>query len=148
MWALNYVFFLGNIAIGVLAWPDALWPLPIRIAGAGVAVAGKGFAFLSSRQLGKARSSGLSGELMQAGMYRYCRNPQYLGNIVFNAGLIALFAAPASIVTGLLTMAYFASLPFPEEKWLTELHGAPYRDYLATTPRFVPAMGTRAVRTR
>ncbi len=77
-------------------------------------------------------------ELILQGPYRFTRNPMYLGVTLFVIGLgvafnnlwISVFAAPA-----LLTVHFIAVLP--EERYLAEKFGEPYRSFVAQVRRYL-----------
>ena len=77
-------------------------------------------------------------ELILQGPYRFTRNPMYVGVTLFVVGLgltvnnlwISLFAAPA-----LVAVHFIAVLP--EERYLAEKFGEPYRSFLARVRRYV-----------
>ena len=79
-----------------------------------------------------------SPSLIFRGPYRFTRNPMYLGATLVELGLglavndlwISLFALPA-----LLTVHVIAVLP--EEKYLSEKFGEPYRAYLTQVRRYL-----------
>lgn len=83
---------------------------------------------------------GRKGEtLVSVGPYSVCRNPLYFFSIVGAAGvgaqtgsmLLMLFCA-------VLVWAVFRIVVSKEERFLLARHGAPYAQYLITTPRFLP----------
>ena len=100
-------------------------------AGAGLCVAGMG-RFAGAEELTGTRNQ----TLLTTGVYRWSRNPQYLGYLLAltGAGLgrrsgAALGAAAA------LGAVYSAWIPV-EERHLTGLHGQPYADYCRRTRRW------------
>lgn len=77
-------------------------------------------------------------ELILQGPYRYTRNPMYVGVTILQVGIgvsfnnlwIAALALPA------LTIVHFIAV-LPEEKYLTEKFGEPYKAYLTRVRRYV-----------
>jgi protein-S-isoprenylcysteine O-methyltransferase Ste14 len=77
-------------------------------------------------------------ELIFRGPYRFTRNPMYLGVTILQIGLgiavnnlwISALALPA------LTIIHFIAV-LPEEKYLSEKFGEPYREYLTRVRRYV-----------
>lgn len=77
-------------------------------------------------------------ELIFNGPYRFTRNPMYLGVTVLQVGLgiavnnlwISALALPA------LTIIHFMAV-LPEEKYLTEKFGEPYKSYLTRVRRYL-----------
>lgn len=81
--------------------------------------------------------------LVADGPYRYVRNPLYLANIPFAAG-IATMASRAGwlfIVLGMWIFVY--RLIFREEDRLLQTQGESYRAYLRAVPRFWPSLTPR-----
>ena len=78
--------------------------------------------------------------LVTAGPYRYCRNPMYLGHLIFLAGLaIALDSWLAAAVL-VFHAAWFDRRVRDDETRLTALFGDPYREYLARVKRWIPGL--------
>ena len=78
-------------------------------------------------------------ELVVAGLYRYVRNPQYVGValvIVGEAvltGMVVLFAYAA-----LMALGYHLFVRYYEEPTLGRLFGEPYARYREAVPRWLP----------
>ncbi len=86
--------------------------------------------------LGIERTSGVAGEFISTGPYKFTRNPQYIGDILIFLGMILIsnsFRAAAGF--SLLILA-FLLMPLAEELWLEEAYGEAYKKYKMTTPRF------------
>ncbi len=80
-------------------------------------------------------------ELSRSGPYAMCRNPLYLGTILIQLGFGLL---SGSWLLALIALAWFAFIYtwviLLEEKWLADLFGGDYRDYLHATPRLLPSL--------
>lgn len=140
--------FLGLIGVGValqrwiwpLTLPLALWPRVI--AGGSVALGGV-LMVLAARVWFKRtgqdpRPWRPSPELLVKGIYRYTRNPMYVGVTLFQLGLgIALgngwIAALAPIAIGIV---HFLAVR-PEEAYLTEKFGESYVRYRVAVRRYL-----------
>jgi protein-S-isoprenylcysteine O-methyltransferase Ste14 len=78
-------------------------------------------------------------ELVGAGLYRYVRNPQYVGVVLVLVGeallteMVVLFGYAA-----LMAMGYHFFVTYYEETTLTRLFGEPYARYRETVPRWMP----------
>ncbi|WP_218160477.1 methyltransferase family protein [Amycolatopsis marina] len=117
--------------------------LPALGAGAGLASVGLGLCAGGLRRFGSAgQVSGTeSGELVVRGVYRYSRNPQYLGlslvlagtGLAWRSGSVLLYTAGVGLV--------FRSWVRVEERHLVLQFGRPYRQYVGATHRWlgVPA---------
>ena len=75
--------------------------------------------------------------LVTTGIYRFSRNPQTLGAVLFLAGVsLAGRSAVAGLLVTLLWVASWIWLP-GEEKALERLFGDKYRRYRDTVPRYL-----------
>ena len=127
-------------ALGVLAlqdWNSFLFPDWLRyVVGLPLFVGGLVLAFSGVGRLGAYNSVGLEGKLTITGLYRYSRNPQYLGDVASLLGLVLFSNAVLVLLPGLLGALLFALWPFSEEPWLRERFGADYERYCKQVPRF------------
>lgn len=138
VWVLT-IFTL--LSIGVLAlsdWNSFVLPSWLRYGvGAPLLVGGLMLAFSGIGRLGAYNSAGLRGKLTTTGLYRYSRNPQYLGDIINLVGLVLFSNATLALLPGLLGALLFALWPFSEEPWLRERFGEDYERYCGRVPRFL-----------
>jgi protein-S-isoprenylcysteine O-methyltransferase Ste14 len=138
VWIPTLLSFLLLIVFGIADWNSFNWPALIRWPiGVTLIVDGNLLAWGGVWQFGLKKTSGAKGSLVTTGMYRYSRNPQYVGDICILVGWMILSAsvwATPAILSGILA---FVLAPFAEEPWLEEIHGDPYREYLKQTPRFM-----------
>jgi protein-S-isoprenylcysteine O-methyltransferase Ste14 len=78
-------------------------------------------------------------ELVVAGLYRYVRNPQYVGVVLvvvgeaLLSGRVVLFGYAA-----LMAVGYHLFVRYYEEPTLGRLFGEPYARYLEAVPRWLP----------
>jgi protein-S-isoprenylcysteine O-methyltransferase Ste14 len=78
-------------------------------------------------------------ELVVAGLYRYVRNPQYVGVVLvvvgeaLLTGMVVLFGYAA-----LLAIGYHIFVKYYEEPTLGRLFGEPYDRYREAVPRWLP----------
>ena len=76
--------------------------------------------------------------LVTTGPYAWCRNPMYLGHIVF---LLGLTLALQSVVAALITVAtaiWFHFRVRRDERRLQALFGRAYQEYAAHVSRWIP----------
>lgn len=74
--------------------------------------------------------------LLTTGVYRYSRNPQYLGYLTALAGAgLARRSGATLLTTAVLGFAYAAWIPV-EEQHLTALYGQGYTNYSRGTHRW------------
>lgn len=128
---------------------DRRLPLPSAIAvpvGLSAAVAGVALCVGGmSRFSGIGQLEGTQPqEFTTTGVYRSSRNPQYAGYVLALGGAaIARRSLTGLGLAALVGLAYDSWIPV-EERQLLDRHGPTYREYAATTPRWLgrPAMST------
>lgn len=78
--------------------------------------------------------------LVTTGPFAWCRNPMYLGHIIFLTGLaLSLRSELAAVITGASLVWYHMRVE-RDEKRLAERFGQPYLDYIARVPRWIPGL--------
>ncbi len=115
-----------------------LWALPLLAWG-----------YLQYRLIGNYRSReggggpGLSippERLVTGGPYRFCRNPMYLGHLIFLAGLTFGLDSWLAAAVFVSHVVWFDRRVRDDEARLTALFGDPYRGYLARVKRWIPGL--------
>jgi len=78
--------------------------------------------------------------LVSGGPYRWCRNPMYLGHLIFLAGLA--FALDSWLAAALFVFhaAWFERRVRDDEARLSALFGDSYREYRARVKRWIPGL--------
>ncbi len=111
-------------------------PLPLRLAGIGLAAAGLCLLGWGARTL---RSWWKKGELCTGGPFRWFRHPIYAAYItfIFPAAALLLNSWPLLAAAGLLHPLWHLLVQF-EEAMMLERFAEQYRDYMRRTGRFVP----------
>jgi len=73
------------------------------------------------------------------GIYRYCRHPCYLGNIIGVAGIMVMSSslAVSLVLAGYLLLTYPPAIKLEEQR-LVELFGDSYLAYRAAVPGLLP----------
>jgi protein-S-isoprenylcysteine O-methyltransferase Ste14 len=80
-------------------------------------------------------------ELVASGAYSIVRNPMYLAAALFFWGEVVLFDSAVLAAYALLMMsAYLAGVIWLEEPALARRFGAPYAEYCARVPRWMPSI--------
>jgi protein-S-isoprenylcysteine O-methyltransferase Ste14 len=82
--------------------------------------------------------------LVTRGLYRFCRNPIFLGLFIGLAGLVVLqptWISAAVLLGGILCVR---SQVLEEEAYLSATYGDAYRDYARHVGRFLPGVGKRS----
>jgi protein-S-isoprenylcysteine O-methyltransferase Ste14 len=74
--------------------------------------------------------------LVTSGLYRFSRNPMYVGVVVILMGWALAFRSRAHIIYALVvSVVFYGRVLFFEEPWLERTHGAAWRRYRAEVPR-------------
>ena len=138
MWFLFDISTIGIIVLGILDWGSLASASWIQIVfGAPLSIGGLGFALWSISILGLSSTYGNEGPLVLRGPYRFSRNPQYLGFIVALIGWAIITSSKATTLAALVFIVPMILIPFAEEPWLLQKHGAEYEEYMRKVPRFV-----------
>ncbi|WP_423600033.1 methyltransferase family protein [Roseateles sp. MS654] len=91
-------------------------------------------------------------QLATAGPYRYVRHPQYIGFVAIMFGFLLQWPTLLTLVMFPVLMLMYVRLAIAEERDSEKAFGDAWRQYAATTPRFIPRFGkagrARAVRSR
>ena len=131
-----------------VAWAAAPRPWHwLDLAGASLAAFGWAFEAVADAQLAdfRRKSSG-TGQVMDRGLWRYSRHPNYFGEACFwwGLGLLAVsgggwtgawsLLSPLLMTVLLLKVSGVGLL----EADLVQRHGLAYRDYVCRTPAFIP----------
>ena len=137
-----YVLVAALLAIALVhrPWPIAM-PLALAIAvGGPLLVGGLAVVVLGARPFGSsARLYGVeTGGLVEGGIYRLSRNPQYAGLIaVVLAAAILGRSGLALAVAALVAAALWVWVIAVEEPHLATVFGPRYMDYRRRVPRFL-----------
>ncbi len=76
--------------------------------------------------------------LVRVGLYRFSRNPMYLGVLLIVSGWALVFRSPALAVYGAaLAIAFHLRVVWGEEPWLARTHGASWEEYRAQVRRWI-----------
>ena len=79
-------------------------------------------------------------ELVTTGIYRYIRNPSYLGLLVSSLGWALVFRAAVGVLIAALLLIPLQARIRSEERLLAEHFGAAYETYRARTWRLLPGI--------
>ena len=78
--------------------------------------------------------------LVTSGPFALCRNPMYLGHIIFLAGLALSLKSWLAAALAVGTAVWFQFRVRRDERRLKERFGEPYRDYAARVKRWIPGL--------
>ncbi|ORB26274.1 methyltransferase family protein [Mycolicibacterium parafortuitum] len=153
------VGFVAAIVVGVAAptlqWVALVAPLPlpnwVPVAGTAIAVAGIAATVYAQIDMGDSWRIGVdhseSTTLVHRGVFAVVRNPIFTAMLIFGFGIMLVTPNVVAIVGfALLLVTIELQVRAVEEPYLRKVHGAAYREYLATVGRFVPRVGTTPIR--
>jgi hypothetical protein len=137
-----------------IAWPLALLAAEAllqrgmpEVHGWGIAVLAWGY--LQYRLVGNYRSRlggggpGISvppDRIVEAGPYRWVRNPMYLGHLIFFAGIALTLGSWIALAVLAFHVFWFDRRVREDEAHLASLFGDPYRDYCRRVKRWIPGV--------
>lgn len=78
--------------------------------------------------------------LVTSGPFALCRNPMYLGHIIFLAGLALTLESWLAGALAVGTAVWFQFRVRRDERRLEERFGEPYREYAARVKRWLPGL--------
>ncbi|MBM3506607.1 MAG: isoprenylcysteine carboxylmethyltransferase family protein [Alphaproteobacteria bacterium] len=137
--ALTYAFRKEPLAL--LFAPNAA----TNLSGAALQFGGIALLIASQLDLGRSWRMGIDEHakpgLVTGGLYRYTRNPIYLGIFVTIAGYALLLPTMLSLLLWIGVLIGFRQQVLLEEKYLTRTYGEEFRAYAARVGRFLPGIG-------
>ena len=141
-WLLTWACFYATIALSAalicLDWNSWLFQSPLRfILGVPLTLLGGLLALWGIVTVGWRNTSGVKAGFVSSGPYRFTRNPQYMGDIVFFIGVGFIANSVYLWIAHVLLALWFAVAPLTEEPWLEEQYGDAYREYRGRVPRFL-----------
>jgi len=136
-WGTAHLLNLSLLALGVLQFGTYGLPQLVRGGGFALVAIGSIIVFAATRDLGVEQTQGMDEGLRTDGLYRYTRNPQYVGYIPATAGYALLVDAPFVFPLCGFYLLWWFSFPLAEEPWLRERYGQEYESYAERVPRFV-----------
>ena len=141
------VFAMGAVtAIGIIlsayVWKTGIlegpWALLCRIAGVLLIVSGLAVWFIGALR-SDMDASIAENRLMTGGIYAWVRNPMYSGWWMLFAGFCLQWHNVCALVTIPVNWALLTvTLKLTEEKWLLDLYGQDYADYMKQVNRCIP----------
>lgn len=125
-------------------WTEAQFPV-LGLVGMALCAAGAMVAFAAQMSMGASWRVGVqaghTGALVQAGLFRFSRNPTFLGQLLLLAG-VALAIPALPTVAGALLFLWSASLQIrSEEAVLAASNGDDYLAFQASVPRWIGIPG-------
>jgi protein-S-isoprenylcysteine O-methyltransferase Ste14 len=129
---------------GAPAVGAAVPPAPVAALGVALLALAVVIVAIAQRQMGASLRLGIPEEhteLVSRGLYRWVRNPIFLGMLLGLAGVALAVPAPWSIAVWLGATATIVYQVRLEEEHLLARHGEAYRAYAARVGRFFPGIG-------
>lgn len=132
------IALVWELAIERSQFQANLWYLPLMLWG-----------YLQYRLCGRYRVTRGGGgpgvetppeRLVATGLYRYTRNPMYLGHIIFLFGLTLTLKSWLAALITIGTSIWFHLRVVGDEQKLIQTLGQPYVNYLASVKRWVPGL--------
>jgi protein-S-isoprenylcysteine O-methyltransferase Ste14 len=126
-------------------------PAPVAFAGLGLLALAIALVALAQRQMGTSLRVGLAAEptaLVSEGLFRWVRNPIFLGMLLGLAGVVLVAPAPWSVAVWLAGAAAIGVQTRLEEQHLRARHGEAYLAYASRVGRFFPGVGRLRARGR
>jgi len=144
-WFLFRTLNVSALALAVVDWGSlGLVPQPVRFLALALAAACTLLYLRSLASLGPPNTYCGRAGLVEGGIYRWTRNPQYATIIPAYAALaVASDSAPAWILIAALGTVYVL-MAFAEEPWLRSAYPESYDRYARRVPRFYNWRRTRA----
>ena len=78
--------------------------------------------------------------LVTSGPFAWCRNPMYLGHIIFLIGLTLTLQSTLAAAITIATAVWFQFRVRRDERRLSDRFGQPYQDYRARVRRWIPGL--------
>jgi len=130
---------LGPELLGVYAVPAVVSGLGLGVAGAGVLLV-----IVAQAQMGRSWRIGIAQEataLVTGGVFRFSRNPIYLGMLLVAVGITAVAPSGFTLVGLALVYVVTGFQARAEEEHLARTHGEAFRQWAASVGRLVPWWG-------
>ncbi|MDP9417202.1 MAG: isoprenylcysteine carboxylmethyltransferase family protein [Actinomycetota bacterium] len=87
-------------------------------------------------------SQGEPDQLVATGPYALTRNPMYMGHLVFLGGLTLVTRSPVALAAAAGLVHWFDERARKDHRRLVRMFGAPYEEYAARVPRWLPGLPT------
>jgi len=106
----------------------------------GLLISGLLIAVISLIQLGRSTRFGLptkKTKFRTAGIYRFSRNPMYLGFDLITIASIVYFLTPLVIIAGIYSITVYHFIILGEEKYLETAFGEDFKEYKSKVRRYI-----------
>jgi protein-S-isoprenylcysteine O-methyltransferase Ste14 len=114
-----------------------LWAVVLVCVGQGIAIAGM-VAFRRAKTTVNPVNASLASSLVIRGVYRYTRNPMYVGLLLTLLAWALFLMNPLAVLWVVVYVLYITRFQIvPEERVLASLFGAEYEDYKSRVRRWI-----------
>ncbi len=140
-----FILALGLMWASVVLLPSLAFELPFRTLLVMICVGGSGYIgiagvleFRRHQTTVNPHTPNNASTIVQTGIFRYTRNPMYLGLVVLLIGAMLYWQNVASAWVIVAFIGYLSRFQItPEECILTEKYGSQYTDYLHKVRRWI-----------
>ncbi|SON48429.1 methyltransferase family protein [Vibrio tapetis] len=141
------VFFLALVLMwwSVVSWPSLAFELPWRAVFVMICVASSGYIgiagvleFRRHQTTVNPHTPNNASTIVDTGIFKYTRNPMYLGLVVLLIGALFYWSSLASLWVIVAFIGYLNRFQISaEERILSEKYGSQYTDYLTKVRRWI-----------
>jgi protein-S-isoprenylcysteine O-methyltransferase Ste14 len=133
MWALARATFTLDAGVALRAWVSGAFVLAAAVFDVSALLA-----FRRARTTINPLRPGNASSLVRGGVYRFTRNPMYVGLLLLLLGWAVWLAAPWALLGPLAFVPYITRFQIvPEERVLARLFGAEFAHYQARVRRWL-----------
>ena len=133
MWAVSRIALNSHFTFPYVEW----WSASIVLLGFFISIAGV-LQFRKSGTTVDPRVPDQSSNLVVSGVYRYSRNPMYLGFLLALCGWCVFLGSMVSVLFLPVFILYMNCFQIvPEERFMQEKFGASYRQYRSQVRRWI-----------
>lgn len=138
VWTSLIVTVIASIGTAYLSWNSFIFKgIWHYVFGGMLVVIGYVIYVLARKELGVAMMMGVKDRFISTGIYKYSRNPMYVGDaLMLIGGSLIVNSLSLMIICG-VGVVLFLLTPYAEEPWLSEQYGDVYNQYLNKVSRFV-----------
>jgi len=133
----------SNIQLGSLfSRYDALSSMKFDLLGFAIGLIGLSFCLYAQTKMGASWRVGIDEkvktQLITNGLYKFIRNPTYLGLFLLNIGVWLIWPTWTVFLLNILFYLFLEIQVRCEEDYLFSIHGEQYNDYKKGTKRYLP----------
>ncbi len=153
LFILGKLAFLFSFLFVIVKWSDLAtmhFDSPLtQFIGVGLFLAGLVIVIVGVLQLGQSRAFGLPDnqtELKTQGLYRFTRNPMYLGGFIMCIGSCFYSIHYVNVLLFAIALSTHVAVVKQEERFLAERFGKQWLEYQKRVPRFLGRIRSKRAR--